>query len=251
MYAGTCRSWCPQLDCALVCPAGYALDETGCATCACARDEGCMPEERVCGANGATYESACDAESAAVGVVLADECPSLGCLTSSSCPAGSTCVVPESGCLVDPLGGEECLGLCMRSQRCGAVDDLPCPAGYVCGNGACVSACQCSAVYEPVCGSDGLVYDNACAAACVGVAIAKPGFCCEPLPACALSCEAGLELDGNECPLCACRAAEQCPCSEVSNPVCALRADGSVQRFENACQAQCRGASVWFPGECP
>ena len=105
----------------------------------------------VCGCDGNTYPSACDAAAAGFGY--------------------------ERG------------GPCENGQVCAGKAGILCPEGLFCfmETGKCLAAdeagtCQakpqaCDAVYAPACGCDGKTYANACSAAIEGVNIARDGEC--------------------------------------------------------------------------
>src|SRR5690606_15467627 len=199
---GQCRTVCGAFECGISCPDGFALDDGGCPSCKCREPQPCGSDPttagRVCGSNGGTYHSACDADAAGVAVVYEETCPGYTCLTDNGCPVGTTCVKPTGGasCLQGNAGA--CLGVCVRMQACDVSNGqfADCAEGYSCVDGQCQAACPCSAVYDPVCGNDGVTYDNACVAACAGARIEKAGRCCQPLDDCTLSCPNGYEVDG-------------------------------------------------------
>ena len=230
---------CPELACfeelAGRCSLGYANDARGCRACGCfeecQRPEDCGPSKicvrgqclddcqcqdelaPVCGADGVTYGSRCEASCRGVAVAGEGACP-------EECP---------------PL---ECA--------------LECALGYVVEQGCPVCACEeepcalCEEGGEPVCTRNGLTYANACRASCEGEILAYAGRCdpaC-PLLDCDLACEAGLERGDDGCPVCVC-ALPVCP--DTLEPVCGV--DGLTRN--NLCELERAGVKEAFAGACP
>lgn len=152
---------CSDVMCELYCENGFKTDESGCAICSCNEPMCLCPEleidEPVCGADGETYPSACQAGCAEVEVVRAGEC--------NAC--NIECIVPDLVCGADGV-----------TYTCG-VADAECNGTTVVHEGACKPDCdiQCF-VEDPVCGADGVTY--ACGkgeAECNGTTVAHDGPC--------------------------------------------------------------------------
>lgn len=242
-YAGRCLVDCSPLICELECPGDYLRDADGCEICECF-NEPCVEDGRfVCGVNGVTYDSECEAERAGVEIALRGACPRL-------CDAQGACLAPLEcqalgGCQV---GQEGCVGVCSAPQPLLCDQAGACLPGFTCQEGVCVLSCDCSPLFDPVCGVDDQTYLNPCVARCGRVGVVKAGACCGvgALDGCMLECENGFALDADDCEICACREVPPCECSPVENPVC-----GADQRtYRNSCQAQCAGQRQWQEGAC-
>jgi hypothetical protein len=114
------------------------------------------PTDRVCGCDGVTYNSACEAISSGMSELHAGACdgpPPLSCGGSGgvTCPSGDYCDFGDGTC---PAPGSS--GTC-----------TPEPSG-------------CPDIYAPVCGCDGVTYGNGCDAHAHGVTIASTGACASP-----------------------------------------------------------------------
>jgi len=121
-----------------------------------------MPGDAVCGCDGRTYASACEARS-----------------SSQSIAYVGTCKGP-------PPPTEACGGsagyVCPSNQYCFFVD-YACPAPGT--TGKCVpKPTGCDLSYAPVCGCDGKTYGNYCAMQMAGQTLARTGTCEAPVKSC-------------------------------------------------------------------
>lgn len=208
---------CPDVRC----DGELARDEAGCPTCECRTDTLCGPDRRagpagacvlpacacpagdspVCGADGRTWPSRCEAACALVPVAREGPC-------EITCPALDTCEAPCFG--LRTIGTDGCPTCACRARF--ADDAASCGA--------------CPLVTAPVCGSDGLTYTNACRARCNGARILYAGACREgctsPPPDCALDCAHGLRpvAGGTHCLACACASVPASCDPEGGAPVC-------------------------------
>jgi len=234
---GPCADECPELTCALACPAGFVTDVGGCQVCECldpclACDDIVQP---ICTQNGLTVANTCKAE----------------------------CV----GEVVAYLG--RCIEGCELLDACA----LTCDQGFERDTRGCL-ICECSPQVcsdelSPECGVNGVTWRNACERERAGVELAfrdvcpptclsdaecPTGLTCRPLAAeGSVACaEAGLSercrgkcvaadaatcLTAADCPLaldCVEGVCSTCGgCSPIYQPVC----DGD-RTFLNACNAQ-------------
>jgi len=229
---------CPDLlGCPLLCPFGYVQDGLGCEQCACLGSCGsdlecpagqacggdgyCVaacrcsdPLAPVCGTDGVTYGSACEARCAGVEVAQAAPC-------AATC-APVSCDTPcEWGTSLDGVGCPSC---------------------------ECRSSCSgCGTVTDPVCTYNGRTYGNRCWAECVGEVVLHWGACREecPLLACDLDCVPELSVGEDGCPICACGSTAMF-CA-VDAPVCGW--NGAT--YSSACAALEGGVAVMMDGACP
>ncbi len=250
---------CPtlaELGCPAVrCDGELALDDDGCLTCNCAAGALCGPERAagpggscvvpacecpegaaVCGADGRTWASACEAECHGVPVAREGACEAV-CPEVLACETGGCFglrrLAPESGCptcACQPTFAQEA-----------------------------VSCAACPVDPAPVCGSDGRTWLNACRARCAGARILYAGACdptCTRAPdGCTLDCAHGLvpeEAAGaGECLRCACASAPPLDCPRFGANACVTFGDGRLETtVASACVAGALGADGGVWGAC-
>ena len=246
---------CPtlqELGCpAIRCDGALARDEQGCLTCLCQTGRVCGPDRSdgpsascilpacdcsatpaapVCGADGHTWPSACDALCAGVHVAYLEPCEAI-CPELSACEEtcwGTRALDPQSGC-----------------PTCSCASSLP----------ETPKDCEaCSMDEAPVCGMDGVTYRNRCVARCAGVKLLYRAACVEgcrsPPTGCDLDCPHGLRFSA-ECVLCDCAPAPELGCMDVGDTVCvrvpSLQSKTSVG---SPCLAESMGASEGSWGPC-
>jgi hypothetical protein len=105
----------------------------------------------VCGCDGKTYPSRCDAESAGISVWVTGGCPCNAPFGSVTCADGEYC---DFGMV----------GACLSANASGTCKPKP---------------TSCPGVQSIVCGCDGKTYDNECKAGEAGASIAFAGSCPE------------------------------------------------------------------------
>jgi len=138
---------CDCVDCRVgaSCIDGFCAGSCGAvAPCATAASD-----DEVCGCDGKTYPSRCEAAVASVDIVRAGAC-SAGCTADSDCGDGERCEGTRLGC--DLL-------VAVDSARCVAVPTSCLPAA------------------DPMCGCDGKTYPNDCERRRANVALAAQGSC--------------------------------------------------------------------------
>jgi Kazal-type serine protease inhibitor-like protein len=179
----------------------------------------------VCGCDDVTYDNACLAAAAGVGV--SDTGPCVGDLTCGArgptCSSGDFCKRPDGTC-------GDVAGTC-----------TPTPT-------------TCPAVVDPVCGCNGTTYSSACVADAAGVTVSSEGPCVPTL-----TCGGGSPLvcpTGQFCEAavgtCSSGAVGTCTerptsCSTVVGLVCGC--NGTT--YTNACLAEVAGVTVNHTGSCP
>ncbi|GJM26170.1 MAG: hypothetical protein DHS20C16_25850 [Phycisphaerae bacterium] len=286
-YDGVCVPTCQDnSECAPTDYCAKSIDDCG-GTGECqTRTILCFAPIPVCGCDGQTYTSYCDAAAAGQNIVHGGPCLPPPCDSNADCESGNFCSKSDGDCdgtgeclpepqicaaVFDPVCG--CDGQ-TYSNRCTAsaagvsvASDGPCPE--VCRidsecdpdqlclkencqdiSGECVGKPDaCIQIFSPVCGCDGQTYGNSCIALQAGVNIDHDGPC---VPECTTDAECNAAGQGYcKRPLGECAGPGYCQahpqaCPDVFDPVCGC--DG--QTYSNACEAGVAGVNVQHDGPC-
>jgi len=106
--------------------------------------------DAVCGCDGTTYSSGCDADRADVDVASEATCELASCETNADCNAGETCEREVGRCDGGPMASK---GICVEAPT------------------------SCLTAIAPVCGCDGQSYNNDCERRRAGVGLGAVGTC--------------------------------------------------------------------------
>merc|ERR1712117_28087 len=210
----------------------------------------------VCGSDGKTYPSGCQANCKGKSYRCDGPCP---------CSGGSG----NSGIIFGNSGGASNRDSGVLSNPCNCCTKSPPPicnrlADFDCDNCLAdnqnVLSCVCPDLYSPVCGNNGRTYSSSCEANCKGESLRCNGTCpckecdCPEVysPVCGNNgrtytsrCEATCKGESVRCNgTCPCK---ECICPEMYSPVCGT--DSST--YSNDCRAECNGISVKCKGQCP
>lgn len=153
--------------------------------------EECGPGAQVCGCDGATYESRCEAYGFGIRISPAGgacgeeptDGPTPSCGRDSDCP-GTSCCFLTGTCL--PEGCDDCCQPpppgtrfpCREDSHCGPDAFCETTPGECGGLGGCRDVGgSCSGELSPVCGCDGRSYSNECWARLERTSVGSEGEC--------------------------------------------------------------------------
>ncbi len=158
-----------------------------------ARSAGSCPKPTpVCGCDGNTYNSSCEAQLAGANVASAGECrKGRSCnIAGVPYPDGSEGIPAADGCNTCRCtdGALDCSkascggATCSAGQTCGADQYCAFALGQLCGAADATAMCKprptlCTYDYNPVCGCDGRDHGNPCAANQAGTGVRSAGTC--------------------------------------------------------------------------
>ena len=172
----------------------------------------------VCGCDGLTYATPCDAAIVGMSVDYVGVCVEVECRANTDCSS-------DLQYCEKPVGECDGAGLCETRPN------------------------ACPDVWDPVCGCDGGTYGNACEAAAAGVSVDYEGECLEE--GCLENGDCPAENQYCEKAVGACEERGECVvrpeiCPDVWMPVCGC--DGLT--YSNDCYAAAAGVSVDYEGMC-
>jgi hypothetical protein len=235
LKSGTCESACPDLaNCDAPCLGARALDATsGCPSCACApalpqTDADCeaCPAEAgpVCGTDGVTYPTRCDARCAGARILYAaacvDDCVSAPAGCTLDCAFGLRLSAAAGGCV-------DCACAATPADGC-TTDGSPVCVDFAAFSGRTTAGSACLALHLGATGGDW----GPCGVSCAASDDCPTGMACQ--------------LDGLLKGRCVAATPADCGCAAVADPVCG---SDSVS-YANSCLAACAGARAVSHGAC-